>query len=125
MSDPDFDVSDSELIEHIESLDNTHFWWIDRNEIVGRIRLRDETFGEFYQSHGDVGYDMSPRFQNLGYATAMLGELKTIALSQNRTRLLITCKTENIASRRVIEKNGGTLRDIYEGDFYRFDIELN
>lgn len=125
ISDPDYDVSDSELIEHIESLDHTHFWWIVEGEIVGRIRLRDEATGDFYESHGDVGYDMSPRFQNRGYATAMLKAVIEIARKQNRSHLLVTCNVANIASRRVLEKNGGSLRDVYDGDFYRFDFELN
>ncbi|MEN9692989.1 MAG: hypothetical protein RLZZ330_633, partial [Actinomycetota bacterium] len=119
------DVSDAELVEHIGSLDHTHYWWIDQYEIVGRIRLRDETTGDFYESHGDVGYDMSPRFQNRGYATVMLNSVIEIAKSQGRTHLLITCNIANIASSRVLEKNGGTLRDIFDGDFYRFDFELN
>ena len=125
ISDPEFDASHLEMVKHIESLDHTHYWWVDENVVVGRIRLRDATTGDFYESHGDIGYDMSPRFQNRGYATAMLKAVIEIARKQQRNHLLITCKTSNIASRRVIEKNGGILRDIYEEDFYRFDFELS
>mgnify|MGYP006276895297 CR=1 FL=1 len=64
-------------------------------------------------------------FQNRGYATAMLKAVIEIARKQNRSHLLVTCNVANIASRRVLEKNGDSLRDVYDGDFYRFDFELN
>lgn len=122
--DPDFDASDSVLIEHLRTLDQTDFWWLVNHEIVGRIRLREPASGDFYESHGDVGYDMSPRFENQGHATKMLQALLIEAKNKNRKHLLITCHFSNLASKRVMEKNGGVFRDIYADEFLRYDFEL-
>lgn len=125
VDDPDFDISDLELLHHIESIDTDNYWWIVDDEVIGRIRLRTTTNNDFYASHGDVGYDISPKYQNQGQATKMLEALLKIAHHRGREHLLITCRKENLASKRVLEKNGGKVRDLYEGEFWRFDFELN
>lgn len=125
VDDPDFDISDLMLLQHIESIDTDNYWWIVDDEVIGRIRLWTATNEDFYVTHGDVGYDISPKFQNQGQATKMLKALLKIAHVRGRGHLLITCRKENLASKRVLEKNGGKVRDLYEGEFWRFDFELN
>ncbi len=120
-----FDAPDLILHKHIRELDHTHFWWIDNGTLVGRIRLRDKTDGDFYETRGDVGYEVRPTYQRRGYATLMLRDLLFEAASVGRNHLLITCSPGNTASRRVMEKNGGHLRDLYQGEFLRFDFQLN
>ncbi len=119
-----FDAPDLIFNKHIEELDHTHFWWIDQEVVVGRIRLRQETDGSFYETHGDVGYEVRPSYQNRGYATLMLKHLLIHASALGRSHLLITCSPTNHASRRVIEKNGGVFRDLHLGEYLRFDFEL-
>ena len=120
-----FDAPQTLLNKHIAELDHTHFWWLDQKVVVGRVRLRDVTEGSFYESHGDVGYEVRPTHQRRGYATMMLQNLLNHASSVGRNHLLITCKQTNEPSRRVIEKCGGSFRDIYERDFLRFDFKLS
>jgi predicted acetyltransferase len=55
----------------------------------------------------------------------MLKELLSKAQDIERTHLLITCRTSNEPSRKVIEKCGGILRDIYQDDFLRYDFQLD
>lgn len=63
---------------------------------------------------GFIGYSVRPSKRGKGYATKML----KLALDEFRKigkdKVLITCKDFNIASKRVIEKNGG----IYENSYY-------
>jgi predicted acetyltransferase len=120
-----FDTPELILHKHIASLDHTHYWWIDAGVVVGRIRLRDIAESDFYQTHGDVGYEVRPTHQGRGYATQMLKELLAKAREVERTHLLITCRTSNEPSRKVIEKCGGVLRDLYQDAFLRFDFELD
>lgn len=120
-----FDAPEKIFQSHISELDHTHYWWLDRDLVVGRIRLRDCTTGDFYETHGDVGYEVRPTHQRRGYATLMLKHLLLEAKSLGRTHLLITCNPSNEPSRRVIEKCGGVYRDVYEGKFFRFDFEID
>lgn len=58
---------------------------------------------------GHIGYSVVPWKQRRGYATAALGLLLPIAKAEGLERVLITCKDTNLASRKVIEANGGVL----------------
>ncbi|WP_246216042.1 GNAT family N-acetyltransferase [Microvirga makkahensis] len=58
---------------------------------------------------GHIGYSVVSWKPRRGYATAALGLLLPIAQEEGLERVLITCKETNVASRRVIEANGGVL----------------
>jgi len=103
---------------------------------VGSINLRwlEEPEGrpvEALPPHvlGHVGYSILPAFAGNGYATAalaaMIGEAREIGLP----RIVITCDAGNHASRRIIERNGGSLVETFTAPLYgpeprlRFSIE--
>lgn len=53
-----------------------------------------------------VGYCFNRKFWGQGYATVTLGELLKFCLEQLKLhRIIATCDTRNIGSRRVMEKN--------------------
>ncbi len=120
-----FDSPELLLHKHIAELDHTHYWWIDDGVVVGRTRLRDEASGDFYETHGDVGYEVRPTHQRRGYATLMLKTLLEEASNLGRSHLLITCSPANEPSRKVLEKCGGVFRDLHLTEFLRYDFELN
>lgn len=124
VSDPEVDATDSRLKDHIMSLESGHYWWLVGDQLAGRIQLRKPTEGGYFETHGDVGYEISPRFQNQGNATKMLGALLAEAKILGRKQLMISCHISNAASMRVIEKNGGVFRDIFADEFRRYDFEL-
>ena len=68
---------------------------------------------------GHVGYAVTPEERNKGYATEIFAEGKRLAKTFGFERLLATCDEDNVASERVIVKNGGILED------KRFDDEEN
>lgn len=81
------------------------FWLIDDNEVVGVVRVRHREAG----TAGHIGYDISPDFRNKGYGTKIL-ELSLNEVSKlGINDIIVTCNTENSASRKIIEKNGGKL----------------
>lgn len=92
---------------------------------VGIINLRwqEDELGrpvEALPDHvlGHVGYSILPRFAGNGYATAALAAMLREAREVGLQRILITCDVGNIASRRIIEKNGGRLTDSFVAPLY-------
>lgn len=79
--------------------------------IVGRVSLRHELNAFLERYGGHVGYGVVPSQRGRGYATEMLRLTLPIAVSLGLARLLVTCDDDNVASIRVIEKNGG----VFEG----------
>lgn len=95
-------------------------WWVDGDRYVGRISLRfvefRETHPSRYAGHGDIGYDVRPSARGMGEATAMLAAMLNVAEDLGYPDALITCDTTNVASRRVLEKAGGSFVDTYDDE---------
>ena len=87
----------------------TTYWSVlDGTTIVGLGRIRHELSPALFYEGGHIGYTVRPSFRGKGFGTrqcALLVE-KTSAEYGFR-RVLITCNEDNIASRRIIEANGG------------------
>jgi predicted acetyltransferase len=86
----------------------TLLWWTLGPVYLGRISIWHSADGPAARS-GHVGYDIRPSARGQGHATAMLrAALPTMA----RLRIdpaLITVRSGNVASRRVLEANGAWL----------------
>ena len=73
-----------------------------------RFRL-DSVIAHLEREGGHVGYDIRPSERNRGYGTEILRLTLEEARVRNIVPILVTCDDDNIASIRVIEKNGGRL----------------
>ena len=95
----------------------TEFWILDENDTYcGRISLRHR-LNEFLTHYGGhIGYDIRPSKRGNNYATLALGlclkEAKKIGLDE----VLITCDDDNIASIKIIERNGGVFQNTIKQD---------
>jgi predicted acetyltransferase len=90
------------------------FWLLEEStgRILGAIRLRAKEMTPLMeQINGQVGYNIRPGARGAGYATRMLEMLLRKIKEEGWARVLITCNSDNIASARVIEKNGGRLEN--------------
>ena len=106
-------------------------FWIAESEtgrIVGAVNIRHYLNEELLRVWGNIGYGIRPDERSKGYATRAL----SLALEKCRAlrlkRVLLGCFKENIASARVIQKNGGVLEsEIAEGgeSIQRYWIALN
>jgi predicted acetyltransferase len=85
-------------------------WIVDGTELLGGIALRHE-FTDFVARMGHVGYGVRPSGRGRGVATWALGQMLDEARVVGLKRVLIVCAADNLASARVIEKNGGVLDD--------------
>jgi predicted acetyltransferase len=93
----------------------TNLWLVDGKEYLARIAIRHRLTDRLRQAGGHIGYDVRPSARRRGYATMMLREALPIARGLGITVALLTCDIDNLASRKVIEHNGGVLQDQYEG----------
>jgi predicted acetyltransferase len=93
-----------------ECLPALSYWFFDdQNNIIGTSRLRPKLNERFSNIGGHIGYDVRPSFRNKGYGTQILQITLEKALSIGLKSVLITCDSDNIASQKIIEKNGGIL----------------
>jgi predicted acetyltransferase len=93
-------------------VDETELWAILGETYVGRVSIRHELNDTLRIMGGHIGYDTRPSFRGRGIASLMLKIALTIAYGMGITEALITCNDDNLPSIRVIEKNGGVLKEI-------------
>ena len=90
----------------------------NKNYIVGMVDMRQRLNNYLLQFGGHIGYSVRNSQRNKGYATEMIQIAIRIYKRHKINSILITCDKENIASRKVIEKNGGILENeiLYNGN---------
>jgi predicted acetyltransferase len=87
--------------------------WIWDGEFCGSIGLRWQPGTEDLPPYclGHTGYAVVPWKRGRGYATAALGEVVKDAAAEGLRFIIVTTAPDNLASQRVIEKNGGAFVD--------------
>ena len=90
---------------------------------LGFLNLRLRLNEGLLNYAGHIGYSIRPSERGKGYAKESLRQGLQIAKEKNIKRALVTCSTENPASRAVILANGGQLEDVRNGT-ERYWIEL-
>jgi predicted acetyltransferase len=89
----------------------TEYWIIKDNKYIGRVNIRHELNDHLENYGGHIGYNLVRWERGKGFGTDALRLALPKAKELGLTRVLITCDENNIASRRVIEKNGGIYKD--------------
>ena len=109
----------------------TQFIYVRESDrrIVGMLQVRHWLNDHLRLYDGHIGYSVRPSERRKGYASAMLQAALPFCKTLGLDRVLITCYTENEASRRTILKNGGiyenTVRETDENkDIERYWITL-
>ncbi len=80
-------------------------------ELLGLLSLRHKLVPRLMVEGGHIGYTVRPSRRRMGYATLMLSLSLEKARALGLSEVLITCDEDNVASARVIEKNGGVLEN--------------
>ncbi len=89
----------------------THLWYVDGAVFLGRLSIRHRLTPWLLEYGGHIGYDVRPSARGNGHATAMLREALPWCRKLGIDPVLVTCDTDNVASRRVIEHAGGIFED--------------
>lgn len=90
-------------------------WIWDAHGFIGRIGLRYRPGSDELPSHvlGHIGYGIVPWRRRQGFARRALAHILLDARDVGLRKVMITCDTTNVASRRVIEANGGLLAEAF------------
>lgn len=99
------------------------FWLINKKEVVGVVRIRHQEV----ECGGHIGYDISPDCRNKGYGNQILKLALEKAVKIGIKEVVLTCNIDNVASRKIIEKNNGKLlATVFDGEedeyLYKFII---
>lgn len=100
----------------------TELWYLREPEYIGTVVIRHELTPALLYDGGNIGYHVVPACRRRGHATAMLAAACDRCRADGMRRVLLTCRPENLASRRVIEANGGVLDSA--DDLLRYWISL-
>ena len=88
-------------------------WLVDDETVyfIGEIAIRHRLNDALLQRGGHIGYGVRCAEWNRGYGTKMLALALERAKELGISPVLITCNNDNVASARVMEKNGFVLED--------------
>jgi predicted acetyltransferase len=93
----------------------TLLWYVDGDTFLGHLSVRHELNDWLFEQGGHIGYDVRPSARRRGHATAMLALSLPVANALGINPALVTCLSENIGSRTVIERCGGVFEDVRYG----------
>ena len=79
--------------------------------IIGRCSVRHELNDFLRENSGHLGYGVAPPFRRQGFAGQLFRAGRELLKSLGTTEALMSCATDNFASRKLIENAGGILRD--------------
>lgn len=97
----------------------SYYWLFDGQVIYGAIRLRHRIDDPFLANEcGHIGYDVAPSQRHRRYGTIMLSLALEKASNLGIERVLLTASEDNVASRRVIEANGGQFDGVIYGEVF-------
>lgn len=96
-------------------------FWLIKNDIkvLGAVNIRHRLNEYLSKIGGHIGYGIRPSERNKGYATEMLRLALLEAKKLGTNPVLVVCAKENVASARVIQKNGGIFESevVDQGEF--------
>jgi predicted acetyltransferase len=94
----------------------TELWFVDGTEYLGTVLIRHRLTPALARAGGHIGYHVVPGQRRRGHATQMLAQALAVCQQLGLGEVLVTCPVDNLASRRVIEANGGAPARIVDGE---------
>lgn len=116
------DLSEGKNLSPSEVPTTSLYGFVD-GAIVGKVSIRHSLNPHFEKTAGHVGYGVVDKYRGNGYGAAMLARALEFAKGIGLEKVLLICEEENLASIKIIQKNGGVLVSTSEKRM-RFWIEL-
>lgn len=85
------------------------YWLVRNGRVLGVSNLRHDLTEFLRHEGGHIGYSVRPTERGKGCGTLMVKLVLEKAKELGLERVLITCDKDNVASAKVIQKNGGKL----------------
>ena len=98
---------------------STNSWLVDGTEVIGYSSLRHDLNEGMKKRGGHIDYYIRPCKRGKGYSSLMLSLMLDQARGLGLKKVLVTCDEDNIASVRIIEKNGDKFQDKVEVEIRR------
>lgn len=98
---------DKEIV-HME-----HLWLVDGDKYIGTALLRHQLNESLLTTGGNITYEIRPTERRKGYGKEILRLTLLEAKQRGLENVLVTCDEDNIASKKIIEANGGVLENIF------------
>ncbi len=89
----------------------TVYWLVEGDKFIGRVSIRHVLNDHLMIMGGHIGYTIRPSERHKGYGNLALKLALPKAREIGIESALLTCNKENIASRKIIEKNGGVFEN--------------
>ncbi|HEX5641530.1 MAG TPA: GNAT family N-acetyltransferase [Thermoleophilia bacterium] len=96
----------------------TVLWWTAGHDYLGRLTIRHRLTPHLLYHGGNIGFEVRPSARRRGHATAMLAAALPLAAALGIDPARLDCEAGNVASRRVIEANGGLLDEERDGSLF-------
>jgi predicted acetyltransferase len=97
----------------LDRVPSSVFWLVDGTAYIGRVNLRHRLNPRLRRLGGHIGYEIRPTQRGRGYGKLALRLALQRARGLGLRRVLLVCAENNVASRRIIEANGGVLEGAY------------
>lgn len=94
------------------------YWLYDENVPVGIGKIRHSLTEESKVNGGNIGYAISKKYRGKGYGNEILKMLLSEAHRLGIKEILLTIDKNNLASKRVCERNGGIFFDENDERYY-------
>lgn len=88
-----------------------YLWLIDQGEFIGRAFFLHWLNEKRLRTDGQVDYWIRPSQRRRGYGKLLLRLLLERFRQLGQERVLITCRKDNLPSRKIIEANGGVFEN--------------
>lgn len=89
----------------------TTYWLLDKGEFIGETTIRHELTEHLRTVGGHIGYWIRPSKRKQGYGKDILRLGLEKAKNLGIQKVLVTCDETNLASRKIIEANGGIFEE--------------
>lgn len=93
----------------------TNLFAFVEDEIIGKVSVRHRLYNQYYENlGGHIGYGVLGEHRQKGYASEMLKQSLHYCQIIGLSKVLLTCDELNVASAKIILKNGGVLESIID-----------
>src|SRR5574344_920533 len=91
--------------------------------LVGDCELHPNVTNLQGEIGGNIGCEIKPQYQGIGFAKEAVYLLLKLAQAKNIENIMLVCRSQNMASNKVIINNGGILKCIKDDKFY-YSVDL-
>lgn len=105
-------ISNFNILDNVENITNgivpySEYWLIENGEYIGTIVIRHKPSGRLESIKSHIYFHIIPSKREKGYGLKILELGLVKARKLGLKDIIITCNYDNVASRKIIEQNGG------------------